>query len=235
MQREATNRLRFVLEDLLPPAVRDSGLMRGLFRLYWGKLVDELESFRQRIPFVTEEEYADLYRRLPRIQSETDNSAKCIKKIVAQVLSGSVCDIGCGTGYLLDRLHETGRFPQGTLTGVDIVVPEEVRSRYPWATFHEAKIEALPFPDRYFDTVICTHVLEHVLDIRAAIRELRRVCRRQLIIVVPQEREHSFTFNPHIHFFPYPHSFLRHIIPIPETYSCERIGRDLFYMESTSN
>ena len=83
--------------------------------------------------------------------------------------------------------------------------------------------------------MICTHVLEHVLDIRAAIKELRRVCRQRLIIVVPQEREHSFTFNPHIHFFPYPHSFLRHIIPIPENYRCERIGRDLFYMESVSS
>ena len=35
------------------------------------------------------------------------------------------------------------------------------------------------------------------------------MARRRLIIVVPQEREYRFTFNPHLHFFPYPHSFLR--------------------------
>jgi SAM-dependent methyltransferase len=36
-------------------------------------------------------------------------------------------------------------------------------------------ITAIPFPDRSFDLVICNHVLEHVSDDRAAIRELYRV------------------------------------------------------------
>ena len=46
--------------------------------------------------------------------------------------------------------------------------------------------------------------------------ELRRVARRRLILVVPQEREYRFTFNPHLHFFPYPHSFLRYLTPVPQ-------------------
>ncbi len=46
-------------------------------------------------------------------------------------------------------------------------------------------VTALPFPDRSFDAVICSHVLEHVPDDRAALRELRRVMRGWGILQVP--------------------------------------------------
>jgi len=36
---------------------------------------------------------------------------------------------------------------------------------------------ALPFPDDSFDAILCNHVLEHVLDDRRAMAELRRVLR----------------------------------------------------------
>jgi hypothetical protein len=74
-------------------------------------------------------------------------------------------------------------------------------------------------------------VLEHVLHIDRTIAELRRVYRRRLLVIVPLEREYRFTFNPHVHFFPYPHSFLRHITPVPATARWEVIGRDLLYIE----
>ena len=38
-----------------------------------------------------------------------------------------------------------------------------------------ADITALPFDDDRFDLIVCSHVLEHVPDDRAAMRELRRV------------------------------------------------------------
>ena len=60
MRRETTNAIRYVLEELIPPVIRDSRAMRWLFRLHWGRLIDDLESFRERIPFVTAEEYKDV-------------------------------------------------------------------------------------------------------------------------------------------------------------------------------
>ena len=230
MRRETTNVIRAVLEEALPPMVRDSKPMRWLFRRHWGDLVDDIERFRERIPFVTDREYREIYERMPRIQNETDNSEACLDRIADAIQGETVLDVGCGTGFLLDHLKRAR--PDLALTGVDFIIEEGTRTRHPDIRFEQANIEKLPVADASFDTVICTHVLEHILEFRQALSELRRVARRRLIIVVPQEREYRFTFNPHLHFFPYPHSFLRYVTPVPRDHELESVGRDIFYAES---
>ena len=231
MKRESTNAIRYVLEELLPPVVRDSAPMRWLFRLHWGRLVDELEDFRASAHRISDAEYAAVYAALPRVHEGTDNSAACVREIIAATLPGEVLDVGCGTGYLLNALHAALGQDGRNYTGLDFQIDQETRERLPSITFVESVVEKMPFADNAFDTVICTHVLEHILDIRAAVAELRRVCRLRLIVVVPKEREHRFTFNPHLHFFPYRHSFLKHMLPVPGDAKCEQVGRDFFYVE----
>jgi SAM-dependent methyltransferase len=228
MRRETTNKIRFVLEDVVPPLVRDSGLFRAAAKLAWGEHIVELAKFRERAAFLTEEEYEALYRKHPRVHEDTDNSEACIQAIAADVVGTSVCDVGCGTGALLRRIKQA-RPDVGTFTGVDFVIEPDVKDD--GIVYHAEKIEALPFADGAFDTVICTHVIEHVVDYRAAIAELRRVAKRRLIIVVPQEREYRYTFNPHVNFFPYPHSFLRAMMPVPQNFHCQVIKRDIYYRE----
>jgi len=231
MKRERVNFIRYLLEEWIPPALRDSAPMRWLFRSYWGRFVDDLEKFRANIHHVTPEQYADIYRRMPRIQQGTDNSVACIDRLAGLLLPGAVCDVGCGTGYLLGALAARTTPGAHRFTGVDFQLEPGIGASYPGIEFHAADIEGLPFADRQFETVICTHVLEHVLHIDRAVAELRRVSGGRLMIVVPLEREYRFTFNPHVHFFPYPHSFLRHITPVPANARCEVIGRDLLYIE----
>src|SRR3546814_19233955 len=83
--------------------------MRWFFRRHWGRLVDDLQDFRALIPFVTPEEYRDVYARLPRVQSETDNSRACIDLIAGDMLGATALDVGCGTGYLLHVLRSEER------------------------------------------------------------------------------------------------------------------------------
>lgn len=228
MKREVTNRLRYVLEDLVPAALRDSFLFRGLLRAFWGPHVDTFAEFRARAAFLSDEEYDELYRNYPHIHDHSDNSEACIRRIVGEVTNGSVCDVGCGSGMLLRRI-KVSRPDVTSLTGIDVEV--DAMRRDDGIRYLSGKIERLPFSDRQFDTVICTHVLEHVLDFRLGLSELRRVAKRRLIIVVPREREFRYTFNPHFHFFPYLHSFLRAVHPLPDSYVCEDIGRDIYYRE----
>src|SRR3546814_14905602 len=108
--------------------------MRWLVRRHWGRLVDDLEDFRARIPFVTPEEYRDVYARLPRVQSETDNSRACIDLIARNMLGDTQLDVGCGTGYLLHVL--AGRRQEMKMTGVDFINDSETRKRATALIFH---------------------------------------------------------------------------------------------------
>ena len=229
MRRETTNRIRFAIEELLPPIVRDSFLFRGAARAVWGGHIDALADFRTRAPFLAASEYEALYRAHPRVHEDTDNSSACLDLVTSYVTGDTLCDVGCGTGHLLRYVRERAGHRFRRLVGVDFVLPAAAAD--PAIEFREAMIEALPFPDRAFDTVVCTHVIEHILDYRAAIAELRRVTRRRLLIVVPRERESIYAFNPHFNFFPYRHSFLRAMIPVPPHNLCLDVGRDIFYIE----
>jgi len=228
MNRETTNKIRFVLEDIVPPILRDSKLFKGLATLAWGQHIGDLARFRARAPFLTDEEYEDLYKMHPRVHEGTDNSKDCIAAIIKDIVGNSVCDVGCGTGVVLKQI-KTARPEMTRLMGVDFAIDDA--DALDGIEYEAAKIENLPFKDGEFDTVICTHVVEHVLDYRAAIAELRRITKKRLIIIVPREREYRYTFNPHFNFFPYTHSFLRAMQPVPPSYICKDIRRDIYYRE----
>src|SRR5262245_11253234 len=135
MKRETTNAIRTVLEEWIPPALRDSAPMRWLFRRYWGGFVDDLEKFRANIHHVTPEQYADIYRRMPRIQEGTDNSEACIARLAELMLPGSVCDVGCGTGYLVGALGARAAPGTRQFTGVDFQIEPGIEQRHPNAHF----------------------------------------------------------------------------------------------------
>ncbi|MGB0907339.1 MAG: class I SAM-dependent methyltransferase [Maricaulaceae bacterium] len=228
MNRETTNKIRFVLEDVIPAILRDSRLFKGVARLAWGHHIIDLARFRERAVFLSDEEYEALYKKHPRVHEGSDNSQACIKHITQNILGESICDVGCGTGYLLKEIHKTN--PKlSRLTGVDFAIDDA--GNLPKIEYIAAKIETLPFADNEFDTVVCTHVIEHVLDYRAAIAELRRITKKRLIIIVPREREYRYTFNPHFNFFPYTHSFLRAMQPVPNDHIICDIKRDIYYHE----
>jgi SAM-dependent methyltransferase len=100
------------------------------------------------------------------------NRARVVRRLTARfaVPDGLILDAGCGTGLNLRHL------PAGS-TGIDINPRniELVRSRLPNHNVVEGDIEAMPFADDAFGSVVCTEVLEHVPDPAAAIREFRRV------------------------------------------------------------
>jgi len=228
MNRETTNKIRFVLEDVLPAIIRDSGAFKTLARLIWGQHIVDLAKFRERAPFLTDAEYEDLYKKHPRVHEGSDNSQACMDRIAKDVIGTSIVDVGCGTGFMLDKIRE--QRPELTrICGVDFAIDDA--DALPGIEYVAAKVESLPFKDAEFDTVICTHVIEHVLDYRASIAELRRITKKRLIIVVPREREYRYTFNPHFNFFPYTHSFLRAMQPVPPSYRIEDIKRDIYYCE----
>lgn len=228
MKREFTNIIRFILEDCTPPVIRDIPFINRILSFLSGINLKKCRELRVSIPNLTPEKIKSFYLDFPRIQEETDNSRKCVEQIISNVSGQSLCDVGCGTGYLLNQisLHT----PIDRLVGVDFTEHEEWKSLH-HIQFLKGDILTLPFKNGEFDTVVCTHILEHILDIGAAIQELRRLYSDRLIIVVPRERESIWSLNLHFHYFPYEHSFLKHMLPLPLKWGIKRIGRDYLYVE----
>ena len=119
-------------------------------------------------------DYEQLYRQFPRIHEETDNTQACLDRIVHDVVPGKICDVGCGTGLLLKYIRERRGADGLDLTGVDFVIDSKTKS-IEGIIWQDANIEALPFGDQSFYTVVCTHSLEYILDFRKAVAKLRRI------------------------------------------------------------
>jgi len=100
------------------------------------------------------------------------NRAWMVRRMVSKYATPNapILDAGCGTGLNLRHL------PEGS-TGIDINPRniELLRQRLPNHTVVEGDVEALPFADASFGTVLCTEVIEHIPDPSAALAEYRRV------------------------------------------------------------
>lgn len=110
--------------------------------------------------------------------------------IVALVPQGmSVLDAGCGQGVISLLLAERGI----SSTGVDLSAPNietakteaARRGAGNLASFAQGDAEHLQFPDKSFDIVISSHVLEHLPDFDQGARELVRVARRRVVVALP--------------------------------------------------
>ncbi|MFM7077612.1 MAG: class I SAM-dependent methyltransferase, partial [Planctomycetaceae bacterium] len=220
--------VHFLLDECLPPIVRDSRWFMGLpFRLLFGRQASTFMAFKDRAHLLDDDEFRRVYEETASVHLErpTDLNAACTAEILRSA-RGSVLEVGCGRGHLAGLL--VAGHP---VTACDMVIRPDLRDRFPAVEFREENLGGLSFPDRSFDTVVCTHTLEHVLDLGAAIRELRRVARRRLLIVVPRQRPYRHTFDLHLHFFPLRCSLLAWLRPSPRTGTRDLrvLGGDWYY------
>ena len=94
---------------------------------------------------------------------------------------GSLLDVGCGSGLLVQTLVGEGVDARG----VDIAPrPIEEANRLAPGRFQIGSILALPFPNESFESVTTTDCLEHLAaaDVAEALKELHRVARRFVFV-----------------------------------------------------
>ncbi|MBN1688173.1 MAG: class I SAM-dependent methyltransferase [Candidatus Omnitrophica bacterium] len=130
-------------------------------------------------------EYNQLYEKEP-IRDEDRAYAWFANRLIQyQPSVKSVLDIACGGGYFLKHIRHV---VQGkvSLTGVDISerALEIARKECPEASYLHSVAEKLPFGDAIFDSVTCLGSLEHFLDIGEAIREMKRVAKRDALFLI---------------------------------------------------
>jgi ubiquinone/menaquinone biosynthesis C-methylase UbiE len=183
----------------LPPVVREwRPLNRAITRVVHGKNFDL--DFKERAFHMSDREIAEAYNELAQGGArfrDTDTTPAQLEAIL-DASEGSVLEVGCGNGRVAQALRERGH----DVIAVDVTLGSALATH---ELAHCAVVLAglpdLPFRDRAFDTVVCSHTLEHIPDVWAAAAELRRVARR-VIVVVPKQRYYRYTVDYHLHFFP---------------------------------
>ncbi|OJU75674.1 MAG: hypothetical protein BGO09_12175 [Bacteroidetes bacterium 47-18] len=200
MNRDVTNVIRYMMDELLPPVIRDNKYFMYPFFYYAfnGKNIRTMMEFKSLVPFMSDEEYEKVYRELDPIGKyrPTDLNRKCVSHILNEVTDDmeSVIDIGCGRGYFLEQLVKKGA---RNIWGCDLFDAVPV----PGTQYQKGNIENLPFPDNSFDVVICSHILEHVKDFDKAVSEIKRIARKKVIVTVPKQRYYYYTLDLHVRFF----------------------------------
>jgi len=94
----------------------------------------------------------------------------------------SVLDAGARDGYY--SLQLTQYFD--SVTSLDLSKPQVEHERI---TCVAGDLTRLPYPDNSFDVVFCTEVLEHIPALEEAVREIKRVAKRCILIGVPYKQD----------------------------------------------
>lgn len=83
-------------------------------------------------------------------------------------------DAGCGNGRFLDNAADGQPF---VAMDISLEMVKLARQRLGRGFFVVGEMERLPFKDGAIDQVVCSRVMQHIVDQPRAIREMARVCR----------------------------------------------------------
>ena len=110
-----------------------------------------------------------------------------VSKIALHNNTVRVLDVGCGEGFVTNLLVSN-------IVNIDVVgleytreALEIARKSNPSVQWIQGDIYQLPFEDETFDIIICTEVLEHLSNPHRAIAECKRVCKKYILLTVPNE------------------------------------------------
>jgi ubiquinone/menaquinone biosynthesis C-methylase UbiE len=148
-------------------------IVSGFFRLNMPRKIN-LEG-------IEDPEVATAYDRISRMPQFKLIRRGFVKQLKKYNPKGTITDIGCGPGYLLQTI--TKELPNNALIGVDISEEMVERAKVNFKSLNPAKevefkqgsVDHLPFEDDTQDFVISTLSLHHWNEPQAAFNEIHRV------------------------------------------------------------
>jgi 2-polyprenyl-3-methyl-5-hydroxy-6-metoxy-1,4-benzoquinol methylase len=114
--------------------------------------------------------------------------------IIALIPEGNnrVLEVACGKGNTLVKLGKVGKAQE--IVGIDINYFENKLNNF---IVGDIESMVIPYPDNYFDVIICADVLEHLKDPWSALRSLVNYLRPSGLFVasIPNVRDIKTLYN----------------------------------------
>jgi ubiquinone/menaquinone biosynthesis C-methylase UbiE len=129
-----------------------------------------------------------------RMEGAKRKSENIFKVLSPDKSYDKVIEIGAGEGSILHFLDESDLIKSLSALEISTSGIEKIKERK-IGKLQEVKIfdgYAIPYPDKFFDLAICTHVIEHVEHPRILLREIKRISKEQVF-------EIPIDFSHHVH------------------------------------
>lgn len=203
--RRVTSFVRGVLVDgLLPPLLRDLAPVNRVIRRLW--IGNVPLSFQRDAWTYDARRWREVYEATHDslvASRRSDTSPRQVDWIVGRVRETAprtVLDVGSGAGYVASAL--AGAITPDSRLYLADPYQAPGQGAVPRARLVSALAWQLPFQDGSIDVLVSTHTLEHLPRLSSAFQEFRRVARR-ILVVVPLQRWSRYSWDLHLHFFPY--------------------------------
>ena len=111
-----------------------------------------------------------------RLDQPTERRSSFVLELCRSFSTGGpIIDIGCGTGWLCDRLSQVAPEVYGTDLAADVIA--RARDRHPHIRFSGGDFMALEFPLSHFEIAVCMETIAHVEDQGAFLEKITRILR----------------------------------------------------------
>lgn len=130
-------------------------------------------------------------------QNETEKRLRVVFDTLfakVQFKNKKFLEVGCGLGYFSEKAAAAG----AQVTGIDIgdKLVKKTQKKIPTGKFLVASADALPFQANSFDLVLCTEVVEHVVNQKKTIDELVRVAKpKGTLVITTPNKNFKFLFD----------------------------------------
>tara|TARA_Y100000590_G_scaffold438315_1_gene560990 strand:- start:24 stop:707 length:684 start_codon:yes stop_codon:yes gene_type:complete len=194
MKREITGSILYYLDLLLPPLIRNSFIFKKIFKN---------ENFKSEIISQDISQIKKYYKPSNNmgisLERETDLTKKALNLIISEISNSDykkICDLGGGNLFLKNEIKKE--------LGIDIDVLDFNYSNIEYGLTEYNLEEKLDFiEDNYYEFSISTHTIEHLLNSKQFLNEMKRITKNEIILVFPKQMPYLYTPDTHINFFPY--------------------------------
>jgi 2-polyprenyl-3-methyl-5-hydroxy-6-metoxy-1,4-benzoquinol methylase len=135
-----------------------------------------------------------------KVKSSTFDA--CLDRIQEYKKNGRILDIGCATGYFLERAQHRGFIPYGV--EFSQFSSDIAKGKFGADQIHRGMIEDCPFEPGSFDVVVMIDLLEHVRNPVAALAAAKKLLRDDgiAVIVTPDTRSltHALMGTKWVHY-----------------------------------